>query len=146
MALHTVFKSVFVRGFAPLMAASSLVLLASPALADWKKYESPRFELYSSGSDREAREMLIELEKFDYVLRLFMGQDVNSVPHRKLPIYLVSDSGLGTIWPGARDRIAGFYTSSDEDIFAVATRGENNHTLKHEYAHHFMISLSQLVR
>lgn len=140
MALHTVFKSVFVRGFAPLMAASSLVLLASPALADWKKYESPRFELYSSGSDREAREMLIELEKFDYVLRLFMGQDVNSVPHRKLPIYLVSDSGLGTIWPGARDRIAGFYTSSDEDIFAVATRGENNHTLKHEYAHHFMMA------
>ena len=140
MALHTVFKSVFVRGFAPLMAASSLALLASPALADWKKYESPRFELYSSGSDREAREMLIELEKFDYVLRLFMGQDVNSVPHRKLPIYLVSDSGLGTIWPGARDRIAGFYTSSDEDIFAVATRGENNHTLKHEYAHHFMMA------
>jgi len=36
MALHTVFKSVFVRGFAPLMAASSLALLASPALADWK--------------------------------------------------------------------------------------------------------------
>lgn len=134
------FKNILTRGIAPLMAASSLALMASPALADWKKYESPRFELYSSGSDREARDMLIELEKFDYVLRLFMGQDVNAVPYRKLPIYLVNDSGLGTIWPGARDRIAGFYTSSDEDIFAVATRGENNHTLKHEYAHHFMMA------
>lgn len=134
------FKSVSRRFTASLASASALALCASPALADWKKHESPRFELYSAGSDREARDMLIELEKFDYVLRLFMGQDVTEVPHRKLPIYLVTDTGLATIWPGARDRIAGFYTSSDEDIFAVATRGDNNHTLKHEYAHHFMLA------
>ncbi|MEG1451843.1 hypothetical protein [Brevundimonas sp.] len=84
--------------------------------------------------------MLTELENFDYVLRLFMGQDVTETPHRKLPIYLVTNSGLTTIAPAARDRLAGFYTSSGEDIFAVATRGDNNHTLKHEYAHHFMMA------
>lgn len=121
------------------VAASAVMAAASPALADWTRYESPRFVLYSSGSVTEAREMLEELEKFDRIMRMFMGKDVDGVPYRKLPIYLVSASGLRAINPDGNENIAGFYQPSDEDIFAVVTRNSNNHTLKHEYAHHFML-------
>lgn len=123
----------------PIVASITMhALAATPAHADWRKYDSPRFELYTAGSDREARSMLIELEKFDHVLRLFMGRDVNEIPHRKLPIYLVTELGISTISPRIGSSVAGFYTASGEDIFAVATRGENNYVLKHEYAHHVM--------
>ena len=122
------------------LAAAAMLAASTPALADWTRYESPRFILYSAGTNSEAREMLEELEKFDRIMRIFMGQDVNGVPHRKLPIYLVTNSGLRTIRPDANDNVAGFYQTTDEDIFAVATRGSDNHTLKHEYAHHFMLS------
>ncbi|WP_461343218.1 hypothetical protein [Brevundimonas sp. GN22] len=120
--------------------ATLMTTVASPALADWKRYESPRFIIYSSGRDTEAREMLEELEKFDRIMRMFMGSDIDGVPYRKLPIYLVSGSGLRTIMPDGNENVAGFYLPTDEDIFAVATRGTDNHTLKHEYAHHFMMS------
>ncbi|WP_297802680.1 hypothetical protein [uncultured Brevundimonas sp.] len=129
----------FRRRLAPVVSVAAM-FAASPALADWVKYESPHFILYSSGSRREAREMLTELEKFDTVLRLFMGQSPDTEVYRKLPIYLVTDRGLRTIAPSIGNRVAGFYTSSDEDIYAVATRNEDFHTLKHEYAHHFMMA------
>lgn len=140
MGRHSNAGSGLRRLIAGAVAGAAMLAAAPPVLADWTRFESPRFVLYSSGSASEARDMLEELEKFDRILRLFMGQDVNAVPFRKLPIYLVSGSGLRTIRPDANDNIAGFYLSTDEDIFAVATRGGDFNTLKHEYAHHFMLS------
>ncbi len=108
------------------------------ASAEWLKAESKRFIVYSAGGERELRAMVTELENFDYVLRFFTGTSQDVVTHRKLPVYVTTTSGLNTVWPGSSDRISGFYMTSDEDIFAVATREDNFHVLKHEYAHHFM--------
>ncbi|WP_292054497.1 MULTISPECIES: hypothetical protein [unclassified Brevundimonas] len=140
MSMHAVksSKGVLRRLMGAGAACLALMAAATPALADWTRFESPRFVLYSSGNATEAREMLEELEKFDRIMRMFMGQDLDGVPYRKLPIYLVSGPGLRTIRPDGNENIAGFYIPTDEDIFAVATRGSDNHTLKHEYAHHFM--------
>lgn len=113
-------------------------LTPAPALAEWLRAESKRFVVYSAGSERELRSMVTELENFDYVLRFFTGTSQDVVTHRKLPVYVTTKAGLGTVWPGTSDRVAGFYMTSDEDIFAVATREDNFHVLKHEYAHHFM--------
>lgn len=121
------------------IAACAMSAMApGTALADWLRAESKRFVVYSSGSERELREMVTELEHFDFVLRFFTGADQNAETFRKLPVYMTNNAGLRTVSPGISERIAGFYTGSSEDIFAVATREDNFHVLKHEYAHHFM--------
>lgn len=121
-----------------------VVMSASPAQAQWLKAESERFIVYSDGGERPLREFVLKLEVFDRLLRARMGLSVDDAPYRKLPIYLVRNrSALRRIHPTVGNGVAGFYTASNEDIFAVALV-ERNHdlgeqTLLHEYAHHFMM-------
>lgn len=126
------------------VAFTWLCLAATPAQAQWLKAESERFIVYSDGGERPLTEFVQKLEVFDRLLRARMGLSVEEAPYRKLPIYLVrSRSALKRIHPTVGDGVAGFYTASNEDIFAVALV-ERNHdlgeqTLLHEYAHHFMM-------
>lgn len=125
-------------------AASTLMIAATaaagPAHADWLKAESERFIVYSDGGEGKLREFVQELEAYDRFLRLRMGLDVNEAPPRKLPIYLVgSRRGLTQVRPDLPENVAGFYTATDEDIFGIALRDQTVNTLKHEYAHHFMM-------
>jgi hypothetical protein len=58
---------------------------------------------------------------------------------RRLPVYLVSDArALRVAVPGLPAGIAGYYSSSDTDVFAVLVRGESDDILLHEYSHHVM--------
>ena len=112
----------------------------APARADWLKAESERFIVYSDGGENKLREFVQELEGFDRLLRLRMGLTVEEAPPRKLPIYLVgSRRGLLQVSPDLGENIAGFYMATDEDIFGIALRDQTVNTLKHEYAHHFMM-------
>ena len=122
------------------------LVMAAPGVAEarWLRAESERFILYSDGDERTLREYAIKLETFDRVLRTQFNLPVDAVPARKLPIYLVGrQSGIDRLRPGVDPRIAGLYMAQTDDIFAIAirTRGED-HTLLHEYAHHFMMQNS----
>lgn len=142
-----------VRGVAAcLTMAAGLAALAGPAHAGWLKAESQRFIVYSDGSERDLRDFVQKLESYDRLLRFKAGLDPEAAPDRKLPIYLVRDRrGLTRVSPGISDGIAGFYTPSAEDVFAIAvnerTSGRNTGSaervgevvLLHEYAHHFML-------
>lgn len=113
---------------------------AAPVHADWLKAESERFIVYSDGGEGKLRDFVQELEAYDRFLRLRMGLDVNEAPPRKLPIYLVaSRRGLAQVRPDLPENVAGFYMATDEDIFGIALRDQTVDTLKHEYAHHFMM-------
>lgn len=117
-----------------------LVALASPAHAEWRRAESPHFIIYGETSERELRSYATKLEAYDYMLRSRMGLRTDAPVVRKLPIYLVTSNGLNTIMPRAtRDNLAGFYSASTEDIFAIALRSGSDDTLQHEYFHHFMM-------
>lgn len=121
--------------------AVALSLTPSAALADWLKAESRRFIVYSNGSERDLRSIVTELERFDTTLRMFMNRDQDAETYRKLPVYVLSGNDMRFLLNDNRPQIAGFYMVTDEDIFAVAAReDEGFHTLKHEYAHHFMKS------
>lgn len=123
------------------LAAMTLLLIASPARADWLRAESERFIVYTDGREAEARAYIQTLESFDRLLRISMGLDVNEAPVRKLPIYLVgSRRDLVRVVPDIGDSVVGVYVPADEDIFALAirTRGDD-FVLLHEYAHHFMM-------
>lgn len=115
---------------------------ASPARADWLKGESDRFIVYSDGPEAQLRAFVQDLEAYDRLLRLRMGLALDEVPYRKLPIYLLrAQRDIRTIRPDADPAITGFYFASGDDIFAIATlsRAGDQRTLKHEYAHHFML-------
>ncbi len=122
-------------------AGACLAAVVTPASAEWKRAESPRFILYSDGSEASLREFAQELESYDRVMRILMNLPIEQDPPRKLPIYLVRNHrGLESVWPSVPDSIVGFYTTGEEDIFAVAWRQpDNDLVLLHEYGHHFML-------
>lgn len=129
------------RWAAAVLAALGLLLaLPSAAQAKWLRAESPRFIVYSDGSEVTLRDQIIKLEAFDAILRQFHGLPVGGVPPRKLEIYLVDGpDGLRQVWPGASG-IGGFYSADEDGVFSVAIRQrKEDRTLFHEYTHHFML-------
>lgn len=112
--------------------------MPAPALADWRRAESAHFVVYSDGSERSLRDYTARLERFDALLRLRFGgaQDADV---RKLPVYLVGDDrSLRIAQPTLPEGITGYYTASENDIFAILVRGRDDDILLHEYSHHFM--------
>jgi hypothetical protein len=110
-----------------------LAVLASPAQAGWLKAESERFIVYSDGNANQLQRFTQELESFDRLLRIRLGVNLDQPTYRKLPVYLLgSRSAMLRVRPDAPEELAGFYMATDEDIFGVARRDEEMHTLKHE--------------
>jgi Flp pilus assembly protein TadD len=135
---------ILVRGPLFILAACVLLIgtaLATPAAADWRRAESPRFILYSDGDAGVLRDYAQKLETFDRLLRAIHGLPLSEVPDRKLPIYLVgSQRDIQQVRLGSGSSIAGFYAARDEDIFAIAVRTrKQDEVLLHEYVHHFML-------
>ncbi len=121
-----------------LLALVLLALTPLPALADWRRAESQNFIVYSDGSERNLREFTTKLERFDALLRsTFRIPPTDEV--RKLPVYLVAnDQALRIAQPGLPPGIAGYYSASENDIFAILVRGADDDILFHEYGHHLM--------
>ncbi len=136
MTLLTLF-----RGRCALIMISVMTALSpGVASADWFRAESERFIVYSDGSERSLRQYVQKLETFDRVMRYRFRTSINEAPLRKLPIYLVgSRTGLLRVHPDTQPNVVGTYFPTEEDIFAVAIRDENDEVLLHEYAHHFML-------
>ncbi len=130
------------RWAAAALAALGLLLLLLPtaAQAKWLRAETPRFIVYSDGSEITLRDQIIKLEAFDSILRQFHGLPADGVPPRKMEIYLVDGpAGLQRVWPKASG-IGGFYTADEDGVFSVAIRQrKEDRTLFHEYTHHFML-------
>lgn len=118
------------------LAATTLSLcLAEPALADWRRAETQNFIIYSQGSEGELRDYARKLETYDFVLRAREGRSGEQT-YRRLPIYIVGgrsqfEEAVGPL------QASGVYFVTEEDIFAVAIRGDGEETLLHEYFHHF---------
>lgn len=139
-AIHTVLQRLRRTATVALTATLALAALGvAPAQARWLRAESERFIVYSEGGESKLRGFVQELESYDRFLRWRMGLDVNEAPPRKLPIYLVTARGLREVRPDLPQSVAGFYMATDEDIFGIAIQDQDVDTLKHEYAHHFMM-------
>lgn len=120
-----------------LLALAVVALTPASALAEWRRAESPHFIVYSDGSERSLRDYTAKLERFDALLTSRFGGA--RAEARRLPVYLVSDGrALRVAVPGLPAGIAGYYSTSDTDVFAVLVRGESDDILLHEYSHHVM--------
>lgn len=129
-----------------LAAFVAMVALCAPGLAQakWLKAETPRFILYSNGSEQTLREYAVKLEDYDTLLRVFFALNPDGVPARKLEMYLVADTiDIRRLNPDASDTLGGFYMASSYNIFFIGKRGhgegDEDDTVLHEYAHHFMM-------
>lgn len=120
-----------------LFALALLALTPASALAEWRRAESPHFVVYSDGSERALRDYTAKLERFDALLTSRFGGA--RAEARRLPVYLVADGrALRVAVPGLPAGIAGYYSASENDVFAVLVRGESDDILLHEYSHHVM--------
>ena len=126
--------------FAVLTLAALLTAPAAWAQGRWLRAESANFVIYTNEKEADARRFSAQLETFDQTLRLLNRVPLDEPVRRKLPIYLLArDADMRRIRPGIPAGVRGFYTSHLDDTYAVAIAGENNDpTLQHEYAHHFM--------
>jgi hypothetical protein len=122
------------------LAAAALMLPLS-ARADWVKVETPNFVIYTDVDATAARKDARLLEVFDAYLRIRHGLSATTPPRRKLPIYMLRRKrDLKQIYPYIDGDIAGYYSSTTEDTYAVAMADRtDDHVLLHEYVHHFML-------
>lgn len=126
-----------------MLALVLLVLTPAVALADWRRAESDHFIVYSDGSERALRDYAVKLERFHSLLRARFGGPAQD-DLRKLPVYLVGDGrALRIAQPNLPSGIAGYYTASENDIYAILIRGQDDDLLLHEYTHHFMANAGQ---
>lgn len=119
------------------------LFLPAPVRAEWFRAESPNFIVYGEMTQSRLRERVTLLEEFDAFLRVLTGTTAPPSPN-KLRVYLTRGGDeLNAVWPVGYG-VGGFYRASPEGVFAVADeynnwRGNENDTLFHEYAHHFMM-------
>jgi hypothetical protein len=136
-----------VKRLVSIAAGFALMGLGSAARAEWSRFETAHFIIYSEGSEKRAVRLATGLESIDGLMRMATGLPVATDPV-KVRIYEMADEGevqaaLGRQGTG----VAGFYTSNTLGPYAVTVRkaysAEGDFTadivLHHEYAHHFML-------
>ena len=121
-----------------LLGGAALLLSAQAAQAEWRRAETANFLVHGEGSEGDLRRHAERLERFDALLR----RQLNVPPMdgaRKLPVYLVyTNKELRQVNPNLAEGVAGFYSASETDVYAVLNRRSGDDILFHEYAHHFM--------
>jgi hypothetical protein len=136
-----------VARIAILFAALAALLAPAAAQAEWRKYETAHFQVYSQESEKEATRLAEGLEKIDGLMRLATSLKPDTKPV-KVRIYQVGSEDEVERALGEKDSgVAGFYNNNIFGPFAVTPRhtssGDNLFTaelvLHHEYAHHFML-------
>jgi tetratricopeptide (TPR) repeat protein len=132
-----------------LLALGVLLGLAAPAQARWLRAESPRFIVYSNGSEQDLKTFTSQLDDFDALLQMMLGVGHEAQP-AKIEVYLLTDrEAVSEVWPDRANAdktysIGGFYNTTPEAMQDFVRRdikgdaGERNHVLFHEYVHHFI--------
>ena len=134
------------RGAAAILGALLAASLTGTAAADgakgrWIRADSPHFTVYGDVSAGALREYVVNLERYDALLRYLHGMPLDGAADRKLPIYLVVNrTSFDTVLPGASGSLGGFYIPTPNDVFAMAWRQrDSDMVIQHEYVHHFML-------
>jgi tetratricopeptide (TPR) repeat protein len=123
-------------------AVLSAATLAGSAWAGetWTKAETRHFVIYSDGDAGALRKSAENLESFDDLFWTLYGLEPPSEPEAKLKVYMVgSVGGLRRVAPSMPGNVAGFYSASPDETFALSIRGAGQSVLQHEYVHHLML-------
>ncbi len=131
-----------------------ILALAFPGLAraEWLQASSPHFVIYADTSQANIQRFSQEMEKYHSAVAFITNVDIPlPSPSNRVTVYVVgSDSDVKRLYGDPKSHVAGFYMPLAGGSFAVVPRvsgsGQNldfsKIILLHEYAHHFMISVS----
>lgn len=123
------------------LALAAVVAVASPARAEWLRAETEHFVIVGDTSRGAISDYARKVERFDAMLRMFLPPTNDDVIAPKLWIFLADGrDDLEAISPTVGKGVAGFYSRTDDRIFAVVDRSSSSGdtTLFHEYGHHYM--------
>lgn len=124
-----------------LAVVASLMFAAAPARAEWLKAETEHFVIVGDTHRGAITEYARKVERFHAMLALFLPPENDDVLAPKLWIFLARGrDDMRKIWPTISDGVGGFYSRSDDRIYAVVdiTNEDSDRTLFHEYGHHYM--------
>lgn len=118
-----------------------MLLMASPARAEWLKAETEHFVVIGDTSRGAINDYARKVERFHSMLAMFLPPEQDDVVAPKLWIYLADGhDDMSQIWPTIGNSVGGFYSRNEDRIFAVVdvTNPDSDNTLFHEYGHHYM--------
>ncbi|MBO9624483.1 MAG: hypothetical protein J7500_17375 [Sphingomonas sp.] len=130
------------------LLAAALVLVATPAHADWYEASSAHFVVYSEQKPEKLRAFADQLERFDKAVRVLWGVSDQPVgPANRVTVYVVGDIADVQKLTTSRNA-AGFYEGRATGPVAFVPRSAGTDEtdlsamaiLLHEYAHHFMFT------
>lgn len=137
-------------GWRTLLAAATL-LAPSAARAEWRKYDTNHFVIYSEAPEKDVTRFATRLESIDGLMRMATGI-APTLTGSKVRIYQVaSETEVQRAIDAVGSDVAGFYSNNSLGPFAVTPRGIDSDAgvgftpdlvLFHEYAHHFMLQYS----
>jgi tetratricopeptide (TPR) repeat protein len=132
------------------MGCISLLLFAATANADWLEASSDHFVIYSDQSEKEVVGFADRLERYHAAMAyVFRKQQARPSPSNRVAIFVVSDrTQVRRIYGTSDQTLAGFYVPRAGSSVAVVPERTARYgvsgdgVLLHEYAHHFMYSLT----
>jgi tetratricopeptide (TPR) repeat protein len=134
----------------------ALCLLALPATAraEWMEASSPHFVVYADDSERDVVKFSEELELYHEAMEVMTGLSLpDPSPSNRVTVFVVSsERAVQKLYGGDARYIGGFYLPRAGRSLAIVPQiqllkgqqAQSMITLMHEYAHHFLISNSNL--
>jgi tetratricopeptide (TPR) repeat protein len=136
------------QNFTKFILALCLALLAAPVLADgWNVAETAHFRIYSKGPSAELSRRAAMLEDYRILLEASTNRGTITNAEPKLDIFLVDNMPTSRPFTPMSKLVAGIYIAAPTRIAAYADSGDKQDqtTLLHEYAHHFMLGTAGAV-
>lgn len=139
-----------------LLATFAVCALAwsGAAQAHWMEASSPHFVVYANQTQGEITRFAEDLELYHHAMALVTGLDLpDPSPSNRLTVFVVaSDYKVQQLYGKGASYVGGFYLPRAGDSIAIvpqvhARSGQQDYSmisLLHEYAHHFLISNSNL--
>jgi tetratricopeptide (TPR) repeat protein len=128
-----------------------LLLIAAPAHAQWLEASTDHFTVYSDQKEREVRDFAERLERYHNAMSVVLGREsAKPSPSNRVTIYVVRDQSAIVELAQGSSSIAGFYIPRAGASTAFVSRVDSDISkaswseivLLHEYAHHFIMSIS----
>lgn len=145
------------RLLAPILAGLAALAVGVCNAADWKRFDTEHFTLYTEREEAVATDLLRQLEHLRWLGHKYLGaRESTSATRSRFAIYETpGPMALRELFSGLRDgsgpgRVytAGVYTFCNEGAAAYTVPGSQNAeltslgqaVLQHEYAHHLMFT------
>jgi tetratricopeptide (TPR) repeat protein len=133
-------------------AGAALLMVATPALADWHEVSSDHFVIYADDDARVIERFAQNLERYHSAMTFVFGRTPDKPsPSNRVVIYVVGGRDAVRELAGGQRRVGGFYIprAGASRAFVQDITNKSGYPdfstiiLLHEYAHHFLIGSSR---